>query len=67
MACASDDFQPSMAKRAERGVFHPAPGTDQTFAGTSMRLKPGEERMLDIQLQPDAIVHAAKCGIRMLH
>jgi hypothetical protein len=43
------------------------PGTDQKFAGTSMRLRSGEEKMLDIQLQPDESVHAAKCGIRILH
>ncbi len=35
-------------------------GTDQKFAGTSMRLKPGQEKMLDIRLQPDPSLHAEK-------
>jgi len=49
------------------------PGTDQPFRSTmgvpkntSMRLKPGEEKTLDIRLQPDPSVHAEMCGIRIL-
>ena len=43
------------------------PGTDQKSARTSMRLKPGEERNVNVRLQPQKNAHAAMCGIRVLH
>ena len=42
------------------------PGTDENVAGTPLRLKPGEEKIINIQLQPDKSINNAKCGINIL-
>jgi hypothetical protein len=41
------------------------PGTDRQSESTSMRLKPGEEKNVNIRLRPKKKAHEAFCGIRI--
>lgn len=57
-----DGYKPSYyptgdQKVADTGAFHPTP---------SIRLKPGEEKTINIQLQPDESTPIARCGINIL-
>ena len=39
------------------------PGTERQSASTPMRLKPGEEKKVNVRLRPKKNAHAALCGL----